>query len=94
MKYVLVCEDRKDGLELRLANREKHLAFIGGLGARVSLAGPMLSDDGERMVGSVLIIEADSAEDIRQIADSDPYAQAGLFEKVTIRPFRQVIPGS
>ena len=94
MKYVLVCEDRKDALELRLANREKHLAFIGGLGDRVSLAGPMLSDDGERMVGSVLIIEADSAEDIRQIADSDPYAQAGLFEKVTIRPFRQVIPGS
>ncbi len=94
MKYVLVCEDRNDSLELRLANREKHLAFIGGLGDRVSLAGPMLSDDGERMVGSVLIIEADSPEEIRQIADSDPYAQAGLFDKVTIRPFRQVIPGS
>jgi uncharacterized protein YciI len=92
VKYVLICEDRKDSLDVRLANREKHLAFIGELGGKVSLAGPMLSDDGESMVGSVLIIEADSADEIRSIADSDPYALAGLFEKVTIRPFRQVIP--
>jgi uncharacterized protein YciI len=92
VKYVLICEDRKDSLDVRLANREKHLAFIGELGEKVSLAGPMLSDDGESMVGSVLIIEADSADEIRSIADSDPYALAGLFEKVTIRPFRQVIP--
>jgi uncharacterized protein YciI len=94
VKYVLICEDRKDSLDVRLANRDKHLAYIGTLGDRVSLAGPMLSDDGESMIGSVLIIEADSAEDIRKVADSDPYALAGLFEKVTIRPFRQVIPGA
>ena len=94
MKYVLICEDKKDSLEVRLGNRDKHLAFIGELGDRVSLAGPMLSDDGESMVGSVLIIEADSMEDIQAVAASDPYALAGLFEKVTIRPFRQVIPAA
>ena len=94
MKYVLICEDKKDSLDVRLANRDKHLAFIGELGDRVSLAGPMLSDDGEGMVGSVLIIEADSAADIQAVADRDPYALAGLFEKVTIRPFRQVVPSS
>jgi len=94
VKYVLICEDRKDSLDVRLANRDDHLAYIGTLGDRVSLAGPMLSDDGESMIGSVLIIEADSAEEIRTVADSDPYALAGLFERVTIRPFRQVIPGA
>ena len=92
MLYVLICEDRKDSPDVRLANRDKHLAFIGDLGERVRLAGPMLSDDGEGMVGSILIIDADSAEDIQAIADSDPYALAGLFEKVTVRPFKQVIP--
>ncbi len=92
MKYVLICEDKNDSLDIRLGNREKHLAYIGELADRVSLAGPMLSDDGERMVGSVLIIEADSAAEIQAVADNDPYALAGLFEKVTIRPFRQVIP--
>ena len=93
MKYVLICEDKANGLDVRLANRDKHLAYIGELGGKISLAGPMLSDDGESMVGSVLIIEADSAEEIQAIAAADPYALAGLFEKVTIRPFRQVIPG-
>lgn len=92
MKYVLICEDKKDSLEVRLSNRDKHLAFIGELGDRVGLAGPMLSDDGEGMVGSVLIIEAETAEEIQAIADRDPYALAGLFEKVIIRPFRQVVP--
>jgi uncharacterized protein YciI len=94
MKYVLICEDRKDSLEVRLGNRDKHLAYLGELGDRVSLAGPMLSDDGESMVGSMLIIEAESADEIEAIAAGDPYALAGLFEKVTIRPFRQVIPGA
>jgi uncharacterized protein YciI len=93
MKYILICEDKKDSLELRLANRDNHLAYLGGIEGRVSLAGPMLSDDGESMVGSVLIIEAESVAEIQAIADGDPYAQAGLFENVTIRPFRQVIPG-
>ena len=93
MKYVLICEDKKDSLDVRLGNRDKHLAYLGELADRVRLAGPMLSDDGESMVGSMLIIEADSAAEIQAIADADPYALAGLFEKVTIRPFRQVIPG-
>jgi len=94
MKYILICEDKKDSLEVRLGNRDLHLAYLGELGDRVSLAGPMLSDDGENMVGSVLIIEAESSSEIQTIADGDPYALAGLFEKVTIRPFRQVIPGA
>ena len=42
MQYVLICEDKPDSLELRLANREKHLAFIGTQGDRIQLAGPML----------------------------------------------------
>lgn len=92
MLYVLICEDKKNSLDVRLANRDKHLAFIGELGERIRLAGPMLTDDGEGMVGSVLMIEADSKADIQAIADSDPYALAGLFEKVSIRPFKQVIP--
>lgn len=92
MLYVLICEDKNDRMEVRLANRERHLAYIGELGDRVRLAGPMLSDDGEGMVGSVLLIEAGSAAEIQAVADADPYARAGLFEKVTIRPFRQVLP--
>lgn len=92
MLFVLICEDRPDSLELRLANRERHLAYAGTLADRIRLAGPMLADDGETMVGSLFLIEAESREAVLEINAADPYTQAGLFEKVTVRPFRQVVP--
>ena len=94
MLYALICEDRADGLDLRLATREKHLAYVGTLGDSIRLAGPMLSEDGERMVGSLFLIEADSAEDVAALNAADPYTRAGLFERVTIRAFRQVVPAA
>lgn len=92
MLYVMICEDRPDSLELRMATRSAHLAFIDTVLEQVRLAGPLLSDDGERMLGSLFIIEADSLEAARALNARDPYLQAGLFGKVTIRPFRQVVP--
>jgi uncharacterized protein YciI len=92
MLYVLICEDKPDSLDLRLANREKHLAFIGTQGDRIRLAGPMLGNDQETMLGSLFIIDADSADDVAAMNAEDPYTLAGLFGRVTIRPFRQVIP--
>jgi uncharacterized protein YciI len=92
MQYVLICEDKPDSLELRLATRDAHLAFVGSRGNKVQLAGPMLSDDGKTMVGSLFIVEADSIDEVRTLNAEDPYTKAGLFERVTVRPFRQVIP--
>ncbi len=54
--------------------------------------GPLLSEDGERPVGSLLIMAFDDQGQARAFAEGDPYAQAGLFESVTIRPFRKVLP--
>ena len=86
MQFILICEDKADSENLRKATRDAHLAYIGEY--EVSFAGPMLSDDGSIMIGSVICLEAEDAE---AFAASDPYKAAGLFEKVTIRPFRQVI---
>ena len=94
MLYALICEDKADGLELRLATREKHLAYVGTLSGSIRLAGPMLSEDGERMVGSLFLIEADSADEVAALNAADPYTKAGLFERVTIRAFRQVVPAA
>lgn len=92
MEFVLICEDKADGLETRLATREAHLAWVATQGAAIRLAGPLLSDDGERMVGSLFIVEAANRAAAEALNAADPYTQAGLFGKVEIRPFRQVIP--
>ncbi len=52
----------------------------------------MLSDDGQHMRGSLFILEAESADSVRQFNGEDPYTRAGLWGNVTIRPFRQVLP--
>jgi uncharacterized protein YciI len=90
----MICEDKPDSLDLRMATRADHLAFIDSIRDRVRIAGPMLSDDGERMLGSLFILEADSIEAARELNAADPYTRAGLFGKVTIRPFRQVVPAT
>lgn len=92
MLYILFCEDKPDSQSLRLATREAHLSYIAEHAHRVRLAGPMLSDDGERMLGSLFVIEAEDPAAARALHDADPYTRAGLWGNVVIRPFRQVVP--
>jgi uncharacterized protein YciI len=92
MLFHLCCVDKPDSLELRLATRESHLAYVSGHTEKLVLAGPLLSDDGEAMQGSLFIINAASREEVENFTDQDPYNQAGLFGEVTITRFKQVVP--
>jgi uncharacterized protein len=88
--YVIECADRPDGFDLRSSVRPKHLDFVAALGDRMVLAGPFL-DNAERMVGSLLVVKADTLAEAEVIAASDPYAKAGLFTTTSVRPWRWVI---
>ena len=92
MLFAIICEDKPDHENLRKETRADHLAYIGDF--QVQLAGPMLSDNGETMIGSIILLQADDLAAAQQFAASDPYKLAGLFANVTIRPFRQVIPAA
>ncbi len=92
MLYLLLCEDKPDSQALRLATRDAHLAYVTEHGNRVHVAGPLLSDDGEQMVGSLFILDAGDAEEVRAFHREDPYTRAELWQRVLIRPFRQVLP--
>jgi uncharacterized protein YciI len=87
MLYALICTDKLGGLDVRLANRPDHLAYLKSLGDTLVLAGPFTKDDGETMDGSLIVVEASSRDAAKRIADGDPFAKAGLFEAVEIRPW-------
>ncbi|MQT13374.1 YciI family protein [Segnochrobactrum spirostomi] len=91
MLFVASCLDKADHLEVRLANRPDHLAWLDGHRDAVRLAGPFLDAAGEKPVGSMLIIEAASAAAVEALLAEDPYAKAGLFASVEIRPWRMTI---
>jgi uncharacterized protein YciI len=87
MLFALVCTDRPGSLELRLATRPTHLAFLETYAAKLVHAGAMLDLEG-RACGSILIIDVPDQAAAEGFAASDPYAKAGLFESTVIRGFR------
>ena len=91
MLYHILCKDKPGSLQIRLANREDHLAVVKALGDRLFAAGPLL-DAHDEMIGSVLIIDFDNDAVAQTFCEQDPYAQAGLFEHVTVTRWRKTLP--
>lgn len=88
MRFAVICRDKPGALEMRLANRAAHLAYIGETGI-VEMAGPLL--EGGQMVGSLVILATDSLEAANAWAAGDPYGKAVLFESVTVIEWKKVI---
>ena len=91
MLFVALCLDKPDHVPLRLATRDAHLAFLAEHAAQVKLGGPFLDAAGEKPVGSMLIVEAPDAAAAEALLTRDPYAIAGLFASVEIKPWRRVV---
>jgi uncharacterized protein YciI len=88
MLYALICTDKPGSIALRKANRPEHLAYLKSLGDTLAFAGPFTEADGETMNGSLIVVEAPSLDAARKIAAGDPFAKAGIFAEVDIRPWR------
>lgn len=89
MRVALITRDKAGALQTRLDNRDAHLAYVKETGV-VELAGPFLDADGT-MTGSLIIMNVESLADAQAWADNDPYAKAGLFEKVRLEEWKKVI---
>ncbi len=92
MHFVISCTDRPNALDVRKANRDAHLAYLKSHAEQIVAAGPTLTDDSDGMTGSVLIMAFEGPAEAEAFAAGDPYAQAGIFESVTILPWRTVYP--
>ncbi|MDJ0684760.1 MAG: YciI family protein [Alphaproteobacteria bacterium] len=89
MPMLIDCKDKPGHLQLRLDTRERHLAYLDKHKAKLMAGGAVLDQEGHPK-GSVLIVDTDDVAEAQALADGDPYAQAGLFDSVTITPWRMV----
>ncbi|OIP14641.1 MAG: hypothetical protein AUK53_05120 [Betaproteobacteria bacterium CG2_30_59_46] len=99
MLYAIVGDDAPDSLEKRLAARPAHLARLDALqrDGRLALAGPFPAIDSPDpgpagFSGSLIVAEFESLEAARTWAKADPYLATGVFERVTVKPFKKVLP--
>lgn len=91
MLFCIYCLDKPGHEHVRADTRAAHLAYAGKL-QHVAIGGPLLSDDGERMIGSMVVADFPDRAAAEAFVANDPYAAAGLFESVTIRPYKKVLP--
>jgi uncharacterized protein len=91
MLFIATCADRPHSVEKRERNRPAHLAYLNGLGARVKIGGALLGPYRQTPVGSMIIFEGESEDDILALLAKDPYSSAGLFESVSVKPWRPAV---
>jgi uncharacterized protein YciI len=99
MYYAIMSQDVENSLPLRKQARTGHLARLEKLKAegRLMLAGPHpaldTTEPGDAgFSGSLVIAEFEDLQAARQWAESDPYVEAGVYNKVIVKPFKRVLP--
>lgn len=99
MLYAIIGEDRTDSLAARLSARPAHLERLNVLQAagRLILAGPFpaidSSDPGPAgFSGSLIVAEFESLAAAQAWADADPYVAAGVYQSVSVKPYKKVLP--
>lgn len=99
MWYAIVGEDHPGSLDKRLAARPAHLERLQALqtAGRLLVAGPCPAIDSADpgpagFTGSLIVAEFPSLAVAQSWADADPYVAAGVYAKVSVKPFRKVFP--
>ncbi len=99
MFYAIISEDIANSLTLRKTVRADHLARLQQLKdqGRLLIAGPHPKTDCEDpgdagFSGSLVVAQFDSLEQAQNWAAEDPYVAAGVYSRVTVKPFKKVLP--
>ncbi len=99
MLYAIISEDVTDSLGKRLTVRAAHIDRLKNLqdAGRLLLAGPHPAIDSENpgeagFTGSLIVAEFENLQAAQQWAAADPYIDAGVYARVTVKPFKKVFP--
>jgi uncharacterized protein YciI len=90
MYFSIYAKDKPDHLSVRMETRALHIEYLKEHVDKMLAFGPMLTDDGDSPIGSLLIMNFDNIEQAREWAAGDPYAKAGLFESTEIHAWREL----
>lgn len=99
MLYMIYSEDVENSLPLRAKARPAHIERLQVLKneGRLIMAGPLPAIDANDpaeagFTGSLIVAEFESLEVAKAWADADPYIEAGVYQNVTVKPYKKVLP--
>ncbi len=92
MVFIVLGYDGTDdnAIERRMAARDAHIANLENLYSEgIILYAMALTDDDGKMIGSMVVAEFDSLEDMKkQWLDREPYMTKGVWKKIEIKQGR------
>ena len=91
MLFAIMMLDKPASESLRAHTRDAHRDYIGKHGDGMRMGGPLLAEDGSRVIGSLIVKEFANRGEAEAFVAAEPYNRAGLFELVVIRPFQPVV---
>jgi uncharacterized protein YciI len=90
-QYLVTGYDYTDdgALERRMNIRPHHLDGVGNLKNKGNylIGGAILNDDG-KMIGSVMILQFESGEELETWKQTEPYITEKIWKSVDIKPFK------
>jgi uncharacterized protein YciI len=92
MQFIVLAYDGtdSDAPERRLAARQAHLDAARSMKAAGHFleGGALLNDDGQ-MVGSMLVMEFRTREELDQWLAGDPYVTGDVWKNISVLPYRR-----
>jgi len=92
MLIAIMCLDKPNHLDLRMATRPAHLEWLKANVPDGVYIGPLFDDDGETFKGSLYILDFEDIAAARAWIADEPYYKADLFKSVTMRPSKNIFP--
>jgi hypothetical protein len=90
--FVLHLLDKPASADLRQRVRPEHKAYLAQVADRIAFAGPLLHDDGDTMLGSLLAIDFASRDALQAWLADEPFTRTGLYAAVEIHAFVNLWP--
>lgn len=93
MPYIIETFDKPDTLDVRKANRDKHLVYLDQIKDKLLACGAKLNDDGSDAGGGLYVVDVDTREAAQALIEADPFHAVGLFDRVEIKRWRKAYIG-
>ncbi|MDP1743052.1 MAG: YciI family protein [Polaromonas sp.] len=92
MIYIFHLIDKPDSGELRLRIRPEHKAYLAEMSDHIAFAGPLMAEDGQAMIGSLLAINFDSRAAAQAWLADEPFTRAGVYAISSVHAFVNLWP--
>ncbi|SCY07407.1 YciI family protein [Alkaliphilus peptidifermentans] len=88
MQFIITAYDGKDekALERRLAARDEHLKLVEKLfEEKKYLYGAAILDENEKMIGSCVVVDFPTRQDVEEYIEMEPYVRGNVWQKIEIK---------